>query len=150
MRRAPAPGRRRPRAGDGQRRGRRAPPTGARGCRRDVERGAAAVLVLACAGVLVLLSLTAGAVAAVAVARQRAASVADLAALAAADRALDGERAACERAGVVAALSGATVISCRLDGDVAETAVQVRPAGRLGQLGVATGRARAGPAAAHR
>lgn len=147
MRRAPGPGRRPRRTSD--LRSRRTESTGSRGSRRHRERGAAAVLVLACAGVLVLLSLTAGAVAAVAVARQRAASVADLAALAAAGRALDGERAACARAGVVAALSGATVTSCRVDGDVAELVVQVRPPGRLGELGAATGRARAGPAAAH-
>lgn len=115
---------------------------------REPDRGAAAVLVLACASVLVLFGMAASAVAAVAVARQRAASVADLAALAAAERTLEGEQEACRRAAVVAARSGAGVASCRLWGDVAEVVVRVRPPGRLGGLGTAIGRARAGPVAA--
>ena len=119
--------------------------TPCKGWRRDEDRGAAAVLVLACASVLVLFGMTASAVAAIGVARQRAASVADLAALAAAERALDGEQAACRRAAVVAELSDASVAWCRLDGDIAELGVRVRPPGRLGGLGTAVGRARAGP-----
>jgi secretion/DNA translocation related TadE-like protein len=105
------------------------------------------VLVLSCASVLALLGMTTTAVATVAVARQRAASVADLAALAAAGRALDGPAAACRRAAVIAERSAAVVVSCGLSGDVADLVVSVRPAGPLGRLGAATGQARAGPVA---
>jgi secretion/DNA translocation related TadE-like protein len=109
------------------------------------DRGAAAVLVLAMAAVLVLAGATVTAVAAVAVARQRAATVADLAALAAAQRALEGQVDACTRAARTAAANGARLTSCRLDGDVAEVVAEVRPPGRLGELGAARSRARAGP-----
>ena len=109
------------------------------------ESGAAAVLILALAGVLTLVGATSASLAAVAVARQRAAAVADLSALAAAERALLGQGAACARAGRVAQLAGARLRSCTLTGDVADVVAEVRPPGRLGQLGVATARARAGP-----
>lgn len=109
------------------------------------DRGAAAVLVLAMGAVLTLAGATTSAVAAVAVARQRAAAVADLAALAAAQRALEGQTAACTRAASIAAANGGTLLGCRLDGDVAEVVALVRPPGRLGQLGSASARARAGP-----
>jgi secretion/DNA translocation related TadE-like protein len=105
-----------------------------------------AVLVLALAGLLALLGATSSAVAAVAVARQRAAAVADLAALAAAQRALEGESVACASASRTAAADGAAVLRCALDGEVAEVLAQVRPPGLLGRLGAATSRARAGPA----
>lgn len=109
------------------------------------ERGVAAVLVLALAAVLALAGSTVAAVAAVAVARQRAAAAADLAALAAAQRALQGEAAACRRAAQIAAANSASLLSCRLDGDVAEVVVEVRAPGRLGELGAASSTARAGP-----
>jgi secretion/DNA translocation related TadE-like protein len=81
----------------------------------------------------------------VGVARHRAAGVADLAALAAADRAHLGAGRACAVAEGVAAAAGASLLGCRLDGPVAEVTAQVRPVGRLGELGAATARARAGP-----
>lgn len=118
--------------------------------RRAGDRGAAAVLVLVCAGVLSLAGATTSAVAAVAVARQRAAAVADLAALAAADAALQGAGPACRSARAVAAANGGWLADCRLLGDVARVTGQVRPPGPLGRLGVATATAAAGPEAAER
>jgi secretion/DNA translocation related TadE-like protein len=97
------------------------------------------------AGVLTLVGAGSASLAAVAVARQRAAAVADLSALAAAERALQGPAVACARAGRVAQLAGARLRSCTLTGDVADVVAEVRPPGRLGQLGAASARARAGP-----
>lgn len=110
------------------------------------DRGAAAVLVLALAGLLSLLGAATSAVAAVGVARQRAAAVADLAALAAAAHVLEGAPVACGRAHRLAAQDAASLRSCRVQGDVVEVVSEVRPPGPLGRLGAATGRARAGPA----
>lgn len=110
------------------------------------DRGAGAVLVLGMAALLALLSSTAAALIAVAVARQRAATVADLAALAAAQHALEGSASACGWAGHTTAADAGRLVSCRLDGDVAEVTVEVRPPGPLGRIGAATSRARAGPA----
>lgn len=110
------------------------------------EAGAGSVLVLSVTALLLLVAMTAAAVAAVAVARQRAAAVADLAALAAAQHALDGQPAACSWAARTAAADGGRLRSCLLDGDVADVVAEVRPAGPLGRLGVAVSRARAGPA----
>ena len=115
-------------------------------CRPAGEHGAAAVLVLALAGLLALLGAATSAVAAVGVARQRAAAVADLAALAGAAHALEGEAAACGWARRLAAEDAASLRSCRLQGDVAEVVSEVRPPGPLGRFGTATARARAGPA----
>lgn len=109
------------------------------------DRGAAALLVLALAGLLSLLGAAVAGVAAVGVARQRAAAVADLAALAAAEHALEGAAVACGWAHRLAAQDGAALRSCRLQGDVVEVVSEVRPPGPLGRLGAATGRARAGP-----
>ena len=115
-----------------------------RRCRGDA--GMTAPIVLALAGLLALLGATASSVAAVGVARQRAAAVADLAALAAAQHALEGQQVACGWAQRVAHADAAAVRSCRLSADVAEVVAEVRPPGPLGRLGVATSRARAGPA----
>ena len=109
------------------------------------DSGVATVLILTLAVVLTLVAGLAVSLAAVAVARQRAAAVADLAALAAAAQVVDGPRAACARAERLAADSGATGVDCRLVGSVAEVVAQVRPAGPLGRLGAASARARAGP-----
>jgi len=109
------------------------------------DAGVAALLVLSLSGVLTLVGAGSAALAAVAVARQRAAAAADLSALAAAERALLGRDVACHRAGEVAHLAGARVRTCSLGGDVAEVVTEVRPPGRLGLLGTASSRARAGP-----
>ena len=100
------------------------------------------ILVLVCVAAL-LASLGA-----VAVARHRAASAADLAALAAAQHALEGAGPACDRARVVAAAQGARLEDCVLLGAEVLLEVSVRPVGRIGQLGLATAGARAGPVTA--
>lgn len=110
------------------------------------DRGAAALLVLAVAALLALFGAVSSSVAAVGVARQRAAAVADLAALAGAAHALEGPAAACAWAGRTAARDAASLRTCRVQGDVVTVVAEVRPPGRLGLLGNATGRARAGPA----
>lgn len=110
------------------------------------DEGSASVLVLALCSLLALVGAVLVALGAVAVARHRAGAAADSAALAAAARALGGEQQACASAAAVVRASGATLLSCALHGDAAEVTVEVRPPGRLGQLGAAHARARAGPA----
>lgn len=109
------------------------------------DRGAATVLVLALAVVLTGCAVVLASLGAVAVARHRAAAVADLAALAAADHSLEGPAAACAAAARVAAASGAEIGACVLQGQVAQVVARVRPSGRLGLLGSAAARSRAGP-----
>ena len=109
------------------------------------DQGVASVFVLALAAVLALLGAGSASLAGVAVARQRAASAADLSALAAAEGVLEGQSAACARARRVAALVGAELVTCSIAGDTVDLVVEVRPAGRLGRLGTASARARAGP-----
>lgn len=79
----------------------------------------------------------------VATARQRAAGAADLAALAAADRALSGAEAACAAARRVAEAHGARLVRCHVAGEVADLTAEAR----AGPYPVQA-RARAGPAAA--
>ncbi len=110
------------------------------------ERGSATILVLALSMVVALLGAVLATLGAVGVARHRAASVADLAALAAASGALEGTGPACEAAQQVATSAGGTLTDCRLVGAVADVTAEVRPGGRVGSLGVGTARARAGPA----
>ncbi len=103
------------------------------------------MLVLSLASVLVLVAALLASLSAVAVARQRAAGIADLAALAGAARALDGQAAACARAEQVALLGGGRLVECSLDGARVEVRAEVRPPGGLGALGAAAARASAGP-----
>jgi secretion/DNA translocation related TadE-like protein len=70
------------------------------------------------------------------VARHRAGSAADLAALAAADRALDGERPACALAARVASAQGAVLRRCVVVGEISDVTAAV---------GSAQVRSRAGP-----
>lgn len=70
--------------------------------------------------------------------RHRAGAAADLAALAAADHALDGERTACALAARVASAQGAVLRTCSLTGEVSDVTASV---------GRARARSRAGPAA---
>ncbi|MCZ2836239.1 Rv3654c family TadE-like protein [Modestobacter sp. VKM Ac-2985] len=111
------------------------------------ERGSATVWVVALAGLLALLGAATLLVGAAVVARHRATSAADLAALAAAGRAVLGDPAACTVAQEIAAANSATLDSCQVDaGAVVEVHLHVPV--RLGPLGVldAPARARAGPA----
>ncbi len=112
------------------------------------ERGSATVWVLALAGVLAVLGAGFILVGAAMVARHRATTAADLAALAAAGRAAAGDPAPCEVARRIAGQNTAELDTCTLaPGAVVEVTVSVPV--RLGRLGVysATARARAGPVA---
>jgi secretion/DNA translocation related TadE-like protein len=112
---------------------------------RQGDEGFIAVAVAGLVLVLVSVSSLVACLGAVAVARHRAATAADLAALAAAGHALEGEPTACGAAARVAEAQGAVVQVCRLDGADALVQVTVRPVGRLGSLGAAQAWARAGP-----
>lgn len=109
------------------------------------DDGVATVLVLGLASVLVLLGCVTAALGAVTVARQRAASAADLSALAAAEVVFDGPAVACRRASALAHRVGAELSACTVDGDEVDVLVAVRPPGVVGRLGAASARARAGP-----
>lgn len=110
------------------------------------ERGSATVWVVALSGVLAAIGVAAVLVGVAVIGRHRAAAAADLAALAAAERAVRGDPAACAVAEQVAGANGARLAACTVGGGaVVEVAVAVPV--RLGPLGVldAGARARAGP-----
>lgn len=98
--------------------------------------GIAAVMVVV-SGVLLFVSAV--------VARHRAQSAADLAALAAASWAVAGEGQACGQAGWVTERMGVVLRTCRLDGLDALVEVVAPPTGGLGEFGAAAAKARAGP-----
>jgi secretion/DNA translocation related TadE-like protein len=102
------------------------------------------VLVLGFVTVLLAMGGVVATVAVAAVTRHRVETVADVAALAAAGRALEGEQAACDEARRLTEAHDVQLVSCRLDGLDAVVDVGVRPPGRLGGLGLVHGRARAG------
>lgn len=79
-------------------------------------------------------------------ARHRAESAADLAALAAARLAAEGTERACRRADEIAAATGTRVVFCRLSGWEALIEVEAPVGLSLVGASTATGRARAGPA----
>ncbi|MEU8890372.1 Rv3654c family TadE-like protein [Streptomyces sp. NPDC048442] len=92
-------------------------------CRRRAERGSATVWAL---GVVALLGVVFTGVLAMGqavVARHRAGSGADLAALAAAGEWTRGEGAACGRAEEVAGAQGVRVVGCVVRGEVADVSV---------------------------
>jgi secretion/DNA translocation related TadE-like protein len=109
------------------------------------DRGS--VTIYACVGVMVLLLVTGLTVqlGAAVLARQRAETGADLAALAGAAQLLRGAEFACATAGRVAQANGVGMASCSADGPdlLVEVTAEVAGGGVLG--GSATGRARAGP-----
>lgn len=109
------------------------------------DRGAATVWTIG--GIAAVLTITVLLVGfgAVVVTRHRAASAADLAALAAASTAVNGERQACGRARWVAQRMGVHLASCRLDGWDALVEVTAEPPVVLGEFGPTAARARAGP-----
>ena len=116
------------------------------GALRTSERGLGTILVLA---VVTLLLAVLGGVLALGqtlIARHRAASAADLAALAAADRALEGSAVACAAAAAIAAEHAAVLTTCRLDGDIVDVTAAFPLPAALRAFGPATARARAGPA----
>jgi secretion/DNA translocation related TadE-like protein len=114
----------------------------ARGEQREI--GSATVWVLAVGLVFALLAAAVAVAGAAVVARHRAQSAADLAALAAALVALDGEQAACARAEQVTSRNGARLVACRLEGLDVVVTVEVS-AGLGDRAGPAEASARAGP-----
>jgi secretion/DNA translocation related TadE-like protein len=103
------------------------------------------VWLLAVGLVLLAAGLAGAAVGAAHVARHRAQSAADLAALAGAARAIEGSSAACARATELATANGARLTRCELDGLDLTVAVEVTPAPVTGLDRAATATARAGP-----
>lgn len=95
---------------------------------------------------MVVLAVAAAAVslAAIGVTRHRAEAAADLAALAAADRVLEGNDTACKAAEDIVRDQGAVLQSCAVEGLDVVVTVALRPGGPLGALGQVRGRARAG------
>lgn len=113
---------------------------------RGVERDRGAATVVACAGAMILLIVTGLAVhvGTAILARQRAETGADLAALAGAAQLLRGAEFACATAGQVARSNGVEVTGCRSDGlDLLVEVTADVGGGSFG--GSAVGRARAGP-----
>jgi secretion/DNA translocation related TadE-like protein len=117
-----------------------------RGLGAGVERDGGYSTVLAVGLILVILTMG-GLVATlggITVARHRAEATADLAALAVAKHALEGQDGACAAARRLVAKQGATLLECRLDGLDAVVVVAVVPPGRAAAFGLVRGRARAG------
>lgn len=112
---------------------------------RHRDTGGAAVWVLAVGLICVLVSVGFAAAGAAVVARHRAQTAADLAALAAAVHASEGRDGACEHARRIASANGSRLVSCRVDGLDVTVTTEVRPAGVAALAGVARGSARAGP-----
>jgi secretion/DNA translocation related TadE-like protein len=114
--------------------------------RDDTDRGSATIWTVAAIAALLLFAAGILAVGTATVTRHRAAGAADLAALAAADYAPDGEQAACGWARWVADRMRVQLISCQLDGWDALVRTGADPPGPLARFGAATAQARAGPA----
>jgi secretion/DNA translocation related TadE-like protein len=113
------------------------------------DRGSATIWVIALSAVLAVVGAAVVLVGVAAAARHRAATAADLAALAGAGRAARGEPDACGLAAEVATANAAALVSCAVEeGAIVEVRVSIPV--RLGRLGVwaASARARAGPATA--
>lgn len=113
--------------------------------RSAAEYGFATVTVLALMAVLVSFAWLVALLGSVAVTRHRAASAADLAALAGAAHALEGADVACRRARRIATAHSATVRSCTLDGATLLLEVGLTAPGPLARWGQVHARARAGP-----
>lgn len=112
---------------------------------RRTEAGFASIAVAGLLLVLLAVSSLVAVLGAVAVARHRAASAADLSALAAAAHALEGTGPACRAAAHIAQRQGARVRACWVEGLAVVVEVSVRPSGPLGSHGEARAISRAGP-----
>lgn len=116
------------------------------------DEGVGSVLLLAAVGVVLVALAAAGVLAQAVAARHRAATAADLSALAAAERLLSGHGSgdACTAARAVAAVNGGMLARCTVSGREVEVTVRVAsgPADRLLRLPDPVRLARAGPAAA--
>ena len=113
--------------------------------RRRSETGIVTIWGLAIIGILMLLAAVSAGVVALIGARHQAEAAADLAALAGAQAAIDGEDA-CDVARRIAAANNGALVDCDLEGEIVEIRVQVEGPRLLGEFWVLTGRARAGPA----
>lgn len=111
----------------------------------DPELGSGSILVVALAGLLLLLGLGAAFVTATAVAHRRAQAGADLAALAGAES-LQRGRDPCAAAAEVAAGNGTLLVACQPDGRHLVVTVRREGPELFGYVFTATGRAHAGPA----
>ena len=115
---------------------------------RRGERGAATLLAVAMAGVLLMVGAALAVVGALVVDHRRAQAAADLAALAGAGAAARGQPA-CAAARAVAGLNGAELLECSIDGppEGATVTVRVEVSGPhwLGQQADLQAGARAGP-----
>ncbi|GAA1477818.1 hypothetical protein GCM10009623_22640 [Nocardioides aestuarii] len=110
------------------------------------ERGAASLLVVSFAAVLLLVGCALGVVAAMVADHRRAAAAADLAALGGAAALQRGEDA-CAVATSLAVANAARLVTCAVAGSDVAVAVEVVGPRWLGQHGDLVGRARAGPSA---
>jgi secretion/DNA translocation related TadE-like protein len=108
------------------------------------ERGAATLLALGMAGVLLMVGTALGVVGALVVDHRRAQAAADLAALAGALAGARGEPP-CAAAGAVAGLNDAELLDCFLDGPTVTVRVEVSGPHWLGQQADLEASARAGP-----
>ncbi|MGW0937985.1 Rv3654c family TadE-like protein [Streptomyces sp. NPDC002666] len=95
-------------------------------CGRPRDQGLATVWAAVTTATLCVVFAVVLALGQVVVVRHRAAGAADLAALAAADRALEGTAAACGTARDVAAAQGAEVVHCAVEGEIADVTARVR------------------------
>jgi secretion/DNA translocation related TadE-like protein len=109
------------------------------------ERGAATVLVLTMAGLLMFIGAALAVVIAIVAAHRTAQAAADLAALTGAQAAAEG-RDACSAARVVARDNRAELRSCDVTGHVVQVDVEVAGPDWLGQSADLGASARAGPA----
>jgi secretion/DNA translocation related TadE-like protein len=109
------------------------------------EAGSATLLVLAMAGVLLLLGAALAVATAMVVAHRAAQSAADLAALAGA-RAVAGGGDGCSVATEVAVTNGASLTVCTVSGRRIDVEVEVAGPHWLGQAADLEARSRAGPA----
>ncbi len=111
----------------------------------DGDSGSATIWTAALIAALLMFATGILAVGSAAVTRHRAAGAADLAALAAADYAPDGEQAACGWARWVTDRMRVQLVSCQLAGWDALVQTSAEPPGPLARFGAATAHARAGP-----
>jgi secretion/DNA translocation related TadE-like protein len=118
------------------------------GFRRDADQdtGVATVWAAAAVSVVLVIAVLGINLGAAISGRHRAAAAADLAALAAASHVADGEVTACAHSVRVTDGMAAQLTSCRVSGWEAFVEVEIRPPVPLLPVGVARGRARAGPA----
>jgi secretion/DNA translocation related TadE-like protein len=110
---------------------------------REQQHGSVSLLVVAMAGVLLVLTAALGVVAAMVHAHRMAQAAADLAALAGARRTVHGD--ACGIAGLIAEANGGRLSSCQVVGRDVTVEVTVVGPHWLGQGSDLTARSRAGP-----